>query len=166
MQLDQLAHHLRELRLDDAKWIYSACQDSEIQRWTKVPRPYTYEHAESFVKDFGGEFAAFAIVHSSTDEPVGVAGIHHVSAGIASIGYWVARWGRKLGAATDALHVLQSVISCNTDAHTICALIAETNSASRRTAERAGFTLRRIDATTCPDGTDQVQALRYEKEVR
>jgi RimJ/RimL family protein N-acetyltransferase len=166
MRLDEFAHHLRELQLDDAEWIYRACQDSEIQRWTTVPRPYTREHAESFVRNFGGPLATYVIVHSPTNEPVGVTDIQRVSDGTASIGYWVAPWGRGRGAAADALQVLQSVISRDTEAHTIRALIAETNSASRRTAERAGFTIRGTDTGTCPDGMNQAVALGYEKAVR
>jgi len=131
-----------------------------------VPRPYTREHAESFVHDRGGELAAYAIVHSSTDEAVGVVGIHHVREGIASVGYWVAPWGRGRGAAADALCVLRTIISRNTEAHTIRALIAETNAASRRTAERAGFTMTGPDTDTCPDGAGQVVALRYEIAAR
>ncbi|MFM7963250.1 MAG: GNAT family N-acetyltransferase, partial [Actinomycetota bacterium] len=163
---DLLAHRLRELQPSDAEWIYRACQDADIQRWTTVPRPYTREHAESFVKDGGGELAAYAVVHASTDEPVGVAGIHHVREGIASVGYWAAPWGRGRGAAADALRVLRSIIRRNTEAHTVRALIAETNAASRRTAERAGFTMTGPDTDTCPDGTNQVVALRYEISAR
>ena len=109
MQSPEIAHHLRELQIDDAEWIYRACQDSEIQRWTTVPRPYSRDHAESFVHSRSGELAAYAIVHS---------------------------------------------------------LSAETNTASRRSAERAGFTMTGPDTTTCPDGLNQVVALRYEKSVR
>jgi len=170
VQSDELTHRLRELQPSDAEWIYRACQDGEIQRWTTVPRPYTREHAESFVKDGGGELAAYAIVHAPTDEPVGVAGIHHVREGIASVGYWVAPWGRGRGAAADALRVLRSIISRDTatygEAHTVRALIAETNAASRSTAERAGFALTGPDTDTCPDGTNQVVALRYEISAR
>ena len=165
MHQENLAHHLRELHIDDAEWIYRACQDSEIQRWTMVPRPYTRKHAESFVHDHGGELAAYAIVNSSHNEPVGVVGIHDVRDGIASVGYWVAPWGRGYRAATDALFVLQSIIVRDTEAHTVRALIAETNAASRRTAELAGFTMAGTDENTCPDGLNQVTALRYEKPV-
>jgi len=170
MRSDELTHRLRELQLDDAEWIYRACQDADIQRWTMVPRPYTREHAESFIKDRGGELAAYAIVHAPTEEPVGVAGIHHVREGIASVGYWVAPGGRGRGAAADALRVLRSIISRDTatygEAHTVRALIAETNAASRRTAERAGFTMTGPDTDTCPDGAGQVSALRYEIAAR
>ena len=116
--------------------------------------------------DRGGALAAYAIVHASTDEPVGVAGIHHVREGIASVGYWAAPWGRGRGAAADALRVLRSIIRRNTEAHTVRALIAETNAASRRTAERAGFAMTGPDTDTCPDGTNQVVALRYEIAAR
>jgi RimJ/RimL family protein N-acetyltransferase len=166
MQSPEIAHHLRELQINDAEWIYHACQDSQIQRWTTVPRPYSRDHAESFVHTRGGELAAYAIVHSQSGETVGVVGIHDVSHGIASVGYWVAPWGRSRGAAADALQVLQVLIGRDTEALTIRALIGETNTASRRSAERAGFIMTGPDTTTCPDGMDQVAALRYEKSVR
>lgn len=161
-----LSHRLRELQPNDAEWIHRACQDTDIQRWTMVPRPYTREHAESFVVDHGGELAAYAIVTALTNEPVGVAGLHHVRDGVASVGYWVAPWGRGHGAAANALRVLRTLIHRNTEAHTVRALIAETNVASRRTAERAGFTMAGPDSDTCPDGTKQVAALRYETAAR
>ena len=163
---DLLAHRLRALQPHDAEWIYRACQDPDIQRWTMVPRPYTREHADSFVVDLGGELAAYAIVTSASDEPIGVTGLHHVRDGVASVGYWVAPWGRGNGAAANALQILQSIISQQTQAHIVRALIAETNIASRRTAERAGFTLTGPDPDTCPDGANQVVALRYESALR
>lgn len=163
---DLLSHRLRDLQPNDAEWIHRACQDIDIQRWTMVPRPYTREHAESFVVDHGGELAAYAIVTALTNEPVGVAGLHHVRDGVASVGYWVAPWGRGHRAAASALRVLRTLIHRNTEAQTVRALIAETNVASRRTAERAGFTIAGPDSDTCPDGTNQVVALRYETAAR
>jgi hypothetical protein len=52
----------RDPTLDDVDWITEACQDSEILRWTVVPRPYTKDHARSFVADHAGELHAWAIV--------------------------------------------------------------------------------------------------------
>jgi len=78
----------------------------------------------------------------------------------------VAPWGRGNGAAVNALRVLRTLIHRNTQAHTVRALIAETNLASRRTAERAGFTLTGPDPDACPDGANQVAALRYESALR
>ena len=163
---DLLAHRLRKLQPEDAEWIFRACQDTDIQRWTMVPRPYTREHAESFVIDRGGELAVYAIVGALSNSPVGVTGLHHVRDGVASVGYWVAPWGRGHGAATDALQILRTIVGLSTQAHTVRALIAETNNASRRTAERAGFALTDPDSDTCPDGDNQVLALRYESVLR
>jgi uncharacterized protein YhfF/predicted acetyltransferase len=157
-----LTHRLRNLESSDAEWITRACQDEEVQRWTKVPHPYTREHAESFIKDKNGELPAWAIIDSHSQEPVGVIGIHHVINGVASIGYWVAPWGRKSGAASTALRIIPTLARRICKAHTLHATIAETNTASQRTAERAGFTLIGNAADSCPDGSSSVQGLVYQ----
>lgn len=160
-----LTHRLRNLESSDAEWITRACQDEEVQRWTKVPRPYTREHAESFIKDKNGEFAAWAIIDSRSQEPVGVIGIHHVINGVASIGYWVAPWGRKSGAASTALRIIPTLARRIGNAHTLQATIAETNVASRRTAERGGFALIGNSTESCPDGSAVSQGLLYELRI-
>ena len=157
-----LTHRLRDLHPSDAEWITQACQDAEVQRWTKVPRPYTREHAESFVINKNGELAAWAIIDSRSQEPVGVIGIHHIIDGVASIGYWVAPWGRKSGAASTALRIIPTLARRIGKAHTLHATIAETNTASRRTAERAGFTLIGTSADSCPDGSASATGLLYQ----
>jgi uncharacterized protein YhfF/predicted acetyltransferase len=157
-----LSHRLRNLEFSDAEWITRACQDEEVQRWTKVPRPYTREHAEAFIKNKNGELAVWAIIDSRSQEPVGMIGIHHVINGVASIGYWVAPWGRKSGAASTALQIIPTLARRVGKAHTLQATIAETNTASRRTAERAGFTLFGDSADLCPDGSASAKALIYQ----
>jgi len=160
-----LTHRLRNLELSDAEWITRACQDEEVQRWTKVPRPYTREHAESFIKNKNGELAAWAIIDSRSQEPVGMIGIHHVINGVASIGYWVAPWGRKSGAASTALRIIPTLARRIGRAHTLQATIAETNIASQRTAERAGFTLIGNSADSCPDGSSSAPGLTYQFQI-
>jgi uncharacterized protein YhfF/RimJ/RimL family protein N-acetyltransferase len=158
---DLLSHRLRGLQPEDAEWIYRACQDAEVQRWTTVPRPYTREHAESFVRDQAGERLANAIIDTRSGEPVGVAGIHNITDGVATVGYWVAPWGRRRGAASTAMRILPSLAARRGATNAARATIAETNSASRRVAERAGFSLTGTSATTCPDGECQVVGLEY-----
>ena len=159
---DLLSHRLRNLESSDAEWITRACQDEEVQRWTKVPRPYTREHAESFIENKNGELAAWAIIDSRSQEPVGMIGIHHVINGVASIGYWVAPWGRKSGAASTALRIIPTLARRIGKAHTLHATIAETNIASRRTAERAGFTVIGNSPDSCPDGSLSSKGLIYQ----
>ena len=160
-----LTHRLRPLQASDAEWIYHACQDVEIQRWTKIPRPYTRDHAKSFVADQNGELLANAIINSRTGEPAGVAGIHHIKNGVATVGYWIAPQARRTGAATTALKILPSIARRLGDAQTMRAIIAETNVASRATAERAGFKIARKSAEQCPDGAAQTTALDYELTI-
>ena len=159
---DLLTHRLRPLQASDAEWIYHACQDVEIQRWTKIPRPYTREHAKSFVVDQNGELLANAIINSFTGEPAGVAGIHHIKDGVATVGYWIAPQARRAGAASTALKILPTIAKRLGDAKTVRAIIAETNVASRATVERAGFKVARKSAEQCPDGATQTTALDYE----
>lgn len=157
-----LTHRLRDVEPSDAQWIYRACQDPEVQRWTKVPRPYLAEHADSFVRDKNGEFGAWVIVDSRSNESVGVIGIHHITHGVASVGYWVAPWGRKSGAASTALRIIPTLARRLGNAHTLQATIAETNIASRRTAERAGFQVIEKSARPCPDGSGTAAGLIYQ----
>jgi uncharacterized protein YhfF/ribosomal protein S18 acetylase RimI-like enzyme len=157
-----LTHRLRPLQSSDAEWIYHACQDAEVQRWTKIPRPYTREHAKSFVIDQNGELLATAIINSRTGEPAGVAGIHHIKDGVATVGYWIAPEARRTGAASTALRILPSIAKRLGQVHTVRAVIAKINVASRATAERAGFKIARKSAEQCPDGATQTAALDYE----
>ena len=157
-----LTHRLRPLQSSDADWIYHACQDAEVQRWTKIPRPYTREHAKSFVIDQNGELLTTAIINSRTGEPAGVAGIHHIKDGVATVGYWIAPEARRTGAASTALRILPSIAKRLGQVHPVRAVIAEMNVASRATAERAGFNIARNSAEQCPDGATQTAALDYE----
>ena len=157
-----LPHLLRPLQREDAEWIHRACQDPEIQRWTLVPRPYFVEHATEFVSGANDERLVRAIFDIHHGEPVGVASIHHIEHGLATVGYWVAPWGRKRGAASTALLTLASIAKRIDGTHSMRAEIAETNQASRRTAERAGFRLEGNAGKTCPDGCEQAPALAYD----
>lgn len=166
LYFELLSHRLRPVREDDAEWIYRACQDAEIQRWTLVPRPYTREHAESFVRDQSGERLANAVIDAHTDEPAGVAGIHGIVDGVATVGYWIAPWARRRGAASTAMKILPTLASRLDTVHTVQATIAETNTASRRAAERAGFALAGSSGGSCPDGDCQVAGLAYRLRLR
>ena len=156
---------LRDLASSDASWIAEACTDPEILRWTLVPRPYTPAHAEQFVIDRAGELCVWVIDDGTPGRGAGVISIHRVDAatGTAEIGYWVAPWARRRGSAAAAVRELVRIATTAGTATAFSALIAETNSASRRVAESAGFALAPPDdiTETCPDGECQVAALRY-----
>ncbi len=158
---------IREPLLADAEWITQACQDSEIQRWTLVPRPYKREHAIGFINNTINEVHRWVIEDQATNEPVGVISIHAIDldTGDADTGYWIAPWGRRRGAAAYALYLVEQFALTIPTIKFLSAHIAETNAASRATASRAGFINMGSSAESCPDGNNQVSALTYVKHL-
>ena len=158
---------IREPLLADAEWITQACQDIEIQRWTLVPRPYKREHALGFVNNTINEAHRWVIEDQATNEPVGVISIHTIdlNTGDADTGYWIAPWGRRRGAAAYALNLVEQFALTIPTIKSLSAHIAESNAASRATANRAGFTNMGSSAESCPDGNNQVPALTYVKQL-
>ncbi len=158
---------IREPLFADAKWITQACQDSEIQRWTLVPRPYKREHALGFIENKINEAHRWVIEDQATNEPVGVISIHAIDldTGDADTGYWIAPWCRRRGAAAYALNLVEQFALTIPTIKFLSAHIAETNAASRATASRAGFINMGSSAESCPDGNNQVPALTYVKQL-
>jgi len=158
---------IREPLLADAEWITQACQDSEIQRWTLVPRPYKREHAIGFINNTINEVHRWVIEDQATNEPVGVISIHAIDldTGDADTGYWIAPWGRRRGAAAYGLYLVEQFALTLPTIKFLSAHIAETNAASRATASRAGFINMGSSAESCPDGNNQVPALTYVKQL-
>lgn len=151
---------------DDVEWITAACQDADILRFTEVPRPYTTDHAQSFVNDWAGELRVWTIRDAHTDEGLGVVGVHHVRETIATVGYWVAPWGRRRGAARTALQFVCEELSTWPDVSLVRASIASTNEASQRVARRAGFAESTIEHDSrCPDGEVSVTAMVFERSL-
>lgn len=152
----------------DIDWITAACQDHEIQRWTYVPRPYHRHHAVEFVATGGGEFRNWAVRTASDLRPVGMIGIHAVDTKTqtATIGYWVAPWGRRNGAASGAIRLVVDEVRHLQGVKFVEAHIAVTNIASRRTVETCGFAfVEESTKTTCPDGTNTVAAAVYRVDL-
>lgn len=157
-----LPHILRPLQPGDAEWIFRACQDPEIQRWTVVPEPYTETLAQAFVNGSSNEFLVRVIHDVRQIEPVGVASIHDIDGGIATVGYWVAPWGRNRGAASAALKTLVSMAKRIDGVRTLRATVAETNLASQRVVTSAGLSLRGLGNDRCPDGDSTAPGLVYD----
>jgi len=152
---------LRAVEPTDTDWIFEACQDEAIQRWTRVPRPYLRSHAEEFVAGTTAELLRWAI--TSDDRPIGLIGVHSIDAAtdVAEIGYWVAPWGRGQRAVSTAIGLVIDELRVNTEATGVSAIIAEGNAASRRSAERAGLTVSEHRPDGCHDGDSPTMALVY-----
>jgi len=136
---------LRPWQADDADAVYEACQDPDVQRWTRVPVPYTTADARGYVSGGAERWAAglpsFAGVDAATGQLLGSFGVVdvHEERGV-EIGYWVTPWARRRGVATRANRAL-----CRWLFEHGCARIswqAEVgNRASRAVAEAVGFVI-------------------------
>lgn len=103
--------HLRPWRESDEEAVYEACQDPEIQRWTRVPVPYTradahdltVKSAESWA---AGTAASFAVVDSTHGGLLGCVLLFGISDGDAEVGYWCAPWARGQGVISEAVSAI------------------------------------------------------------
>lgn len=101
--------HLRPWQPSDEEAIFAACQDPEIQRWTRVPSPYTREDAREYVtvrspegwRD--GTSAHWAILDSTSAALLGNVLLFDIGQGSAEVGYWCAAEARGRGVMSDAV---------------------------------------------------------------
>ena len=154
---------LRNPQVDDIDWITQACQDTDIQRWTTVPRPYLRANAEEFVAHSKTQTSLFAFIDQETNRGIGMIGIHSIdqATGEANSGYWVAPWARRQGVATQALQQLALHAKTLETAKTLSLKISPANFASRGTAAKCGFVVTRTETQTCHDGDATTDALIY-----
>ena len=135
---------LRPWRPSDAADVFAACQDPEIGRWTNVPQPYEFAHAERFVAtaqtDRSPDSAVgFAITDARTGRLLGSMSREPLNGYIASFGYWLAAEARGRGAATRALRLIVEWTLATTAVIRLEAYTDVGNDASARVLERAGF---------------------------
>jgi len=73
---------LRPPELRNVPAITDACQDAEIGRWTRVPRPYRKEHARAWIEAQPEEAAVgLLVVGADSDELLGSVGLVEVDLG-------------------------------------------------------------------------------------
>jgi len=161
------SYTLRPWEAADVSWVYDACQDAEIQRFTDVPKPYRPADAVALLElsrrgRAEGSAYAFAICRTDNDELLGAIDLRDVAhRGSGKIGYWLAPGARGEGVATSALDALARWALERLGLQELRVNIAATNVASRRVAERAGFRAEDMPSPQCPDGDDKVAGVTY-----
>ena len=138
---------LRPWRDDDVPALVAAANDPEIPRWTSVPSPYHETDATTWFATHAPALDAqtglnLAIVDAATDELLGSIGLVKVALddARAEVGYWIAAHARRRGVATDALRLLSRFVLGDLEFERLELYADVDNTASRRVAERAGFT--------------------------
>ncbi|HEX2029848.1 MAG TPA: GNAT family protein [Actinomycetota bacterium] len=156
---------LRGPREDDIPAITAASQDPDIARWTMVPSGYTEDDALAFVRGThrpGGDEISLVILDAATEELLGTIGLRiDGPAGVGDIGYWVKREARGRGVATRAVRLVATWAFAARGLGRIELMAATENAASRRVAERAGFTLEGILRARLPGPDGRLDAALY-----
>lgn len=144
--LEGLGLRLRAPSSADIPAIAEACVDELIQTWLPLPRPYTEADARWFCLEFAPAQQA------SGDGLVLVVELEGRLAGVidlkdtdwrdrsTEIGYWTAPWARGRGVMTAAVCLLARWVLTERGFARVAIRAAVGNRASRRVAERAGFT--------------------------
>jgi RimJ/RimL family protein N-acetyltransferase len=137
---------LRPPREADVAAITRLCQDPDVQRFTRVPSPYTENDARSFlalhadgIED--GTGVHLLTVDITTDEVLGAVGgdIDHRDYS-SEVGYWVGPDARGRGIATRGTRLLVRFLLDELDIRYVMLHAAVDNPASNAVARKLGFT--------------------------
>lgn len=137
---------LRPADMNDVDGITAACQDPEIQRFTRVPSPYGREQAVEYVQGVErgwveGTHGIMSIRDASDDELLGSIGVMSLAEqpGTGEIGYWVAKEARGRGIATRAVRLLARWAIVDLGLERLELMTSVDNVVSQAVADRAGF---------------------------
>jgi RimJ/RimL family protein N-acetyltransferase len=124
---------------DDVAAITAACQDPEIARWTRVPRPYTEAQARAWLQSENE--GVRLLVFDREDRLVGNVGLMELETrpGYGEIGYWTAAAARRQGVASGAVVLLRDWAAAELGLTLIEILIHRDNTPSHGVPLRAGF---------------------------
>jgi RimJ/RimL family protein N-acetyltransferase len=133
---------LAERDLDD---VAASCADPEMQRWTTVPRNYTRDDAEEWfvqVREKWDEGDSICYVLADADDRYcGNVAMSLKAVGEAEIGYGMSPWARGRGWMTAAVKRVCELGFEQLALERIDWRAVVGNEASRRVAEKAGFTV-------------------------
>jgi len=140
---------VRPWRIEDVDWLTTAGQDPDVQRWTRLPTPYTRADAEHFVGEVAprawdrGEALHAAVTDESTGDGLGAVGLVLLAGEptVAEAGYYTAAHRRRRGVAAAALDLLVEWTFTRTGVVRVELHVDPRNAASAAVAARCGFVL-------------------------
>ncbi|MFI6075783.1 GNAT family N-acetyltransferase [Actinoplanes sp. NPDC051343] len=140
---------LRPFTPADIPWVYAVSLDPAVQKYVQIPLPYRMEDADFFVRDMcigaweRRERAEFVVV-GGAGERLGRVALGLDGNGAAQVGYWMDPAARRRGLATRALQELCRWGFAELRLGLIEWRAEVGNVASRRVAEKAGFTVEAV----------------------
>jgi RimJ/RimL family protein N-acetyltransferase len=137
---------LRVWQVDDAPAVFAACQDPLMARYLPIPQPFAESDASDYIRGRraawdGVDEQPFAITDCETGDVLGGVVRQLQLPHRAEIAYWLVPAARGRGIATRALRLVRD---WSFDVDGLVRLELRThpdNEASRRVAERAGFSM-------------------------
>jgi RimJ/RimL family protein N-acetyltransferase len=132
----------------DVEAITAACNDRAIAEFLDlIPSPYTEADARAYIELCregwsDGTLTNFAITVAEDGEAVGSVGVRWLEPdqGVAEVGYWVAPQARGKGVCTRAVRLVSRWLIADHGIERLQLRADEQNVASRKVAEKAGFT--------------------------
>ena len=151
---------LRAFIEDDIDDVHTACNDPGLQVWLPLPAPdlpYTRADAEQWCREIapgmrtGGEGQQWAVTLKADGRLVGAVGLVRTmwQAMNSEIGYWAVPAERGRGHITEAV-VAVSRWALDQGFRRLEIKAATPNTASRRVAEKSGFTLEGVERSAMP----------------
>lgn len=139
---------IRPWHSDDEDFVFNSCQESEIQKFTTVPVPYTRQNAKEFIEFRKGSFenkSGFDFVGDFNGRPALSASLHSVKSfdHVVEVGYWVAKEFRGYGLAARSVKLL-SDYAFSIGFVRIEAFVLPENFGSQKVLQAAGFELETI----------------------
>ena len=158
---------MRAFRSSDADRIVEACSDPGTAYWlVSMPRPYERHNALAYVQSVGelaarGAGVAWCIADPRDDRCLGSISLDGLNgyAKRGEIGYWAHPDARGRGVVTEAVRLVTRHARSSGLARSIMIRCARGNKASRRVAERAGYTKIGIQPTSEPLGDGKLADL-------
>jgi RimJ/RimL family protein N-acetyltransferase len=132
----------------DVEAITAACNERAIAEFLDlIPSPYTEEDARLYIEHCRegwaeGTITNFAITDAALGAAIGSIGVRWLEPdqGVAEVGYWVASGARGRGVCTRALRLVSRWLISDHGIERLQLRADEQNPASRKVAEKAGFT--------------------------
>jgi RimJ/RimL family protein N-acetyltransferase len=155
---------LRPATLDDVPTIAAICRDPAIQRWTRVPTPYSEDDARDYVRqlvqqglELGTGVHLLVVPVGEDGDPggtvLGAVGFSIDRVDLAGVvGYWLAPAARGHGVATRATRLVCRYAFAGLGLGYLGLNAAVENEASNAVARRLGFTLEGTMRSSFVDG--------------
>ena len=137
---------LRDWRDDDRDPLVEMANDSAIQKWTRVPAPYTRQDADHWfaltrTTRAAGHQVAFAVISADDGELLGSIDlrVNPADPAIGELGYMVGPNARRRRVATRAVELLTAWAFEQLSLQRVEILVDPRNVPSLRVAESAGY---------------------------